>query len=61
VIGGAIGVGSISLADVTSMTADIVAAFVGPALVVKTGRSMDQVLAVHSTVRSNRRIAPTVS
>ena len=38
-IGTTVGIGSISLADMTSMTGDAIAAFVGPALGVKGGRS----------------------
>ena len=49
--------GSISVADMTAITGDTIAAFVGPALGVKHGASLAQVLARHPTVRSDRRIA----
>jgi dienelactone hydrolase len=60
-IGGVSGIGLISLADMTSTNADMISGFVGPALGVKGGGSLDQALAIHSTVRSDRRIAPAVS
>jgi hypothetical protein len=53
--------GSISVADMTAITGDTIAAFVGPALGVEHGASLDQVLARHPTVRSDRRIAAGVS
>jgi dienelactone hydrolase len=56
-IGGAT-VGSISVEDMTAMTGDTIAAFAGPALGVKNGSSLDQVLARHPAIRSERRIAP---
>jgi len=59
-IGGAT-VGSISVEDMTTMTGDTIAAFAGPALGVKNGNSLDQVLARHPAIRSERRIAPTRS
>ena len=59
-IGGAT-VGSISVEDMTTMTGDTIAAFAGPALGVKNGSSLDQVLARHPAIRSERRIAPTRS
>lgn len=59
-IGGAT-VGSISIQDMTTMTDDTIAAFAGPALGVKNGSSLDQVLTRHPAIRSERRIAPTRS
>lgn len=47
VLGGAGGMGSISLADMTSMTGDAISAFVAPALGMEAGRSLDAVLAAH--------------
>lgn len=55
VLGGAGGMGSISLADMTSMTGDAISAFVAPALGVETGRSVDAVLAGHP--RLSRSVA----
>jgi predicted dienelactone hydrolase len=54
-LGGAT-VGSISVADMTAMTGDTIAAFVGPALGVKDGRSLNDVLAAHRGIRQERRI-----
>jgi hypothetical protein len=59
-IGGA-SVGSASTADMTAMTGDLISAFVGPSLGVVDGSSLDQVIARHSTIRSDRRIAPQPS
>ena len=59
-IGGAT-VGSISVEDMTTMTGDTIAAFAGPALGVKNGSSLDQVIARHPAIRSDRRIAPKPS
>jgi dienelactone hydrolase len=59
-IGGAT-VGSISVQDMTTMTDDTIAAFVGPTLGVKNGSSLDQILARHPTIRAERRVAPTPS
>jgi hypothetical protein len=50
--------GSISVAAMTAMTGDTIAAFVGPALGVKGGRSLNDVLAAHPGVRLDRRTAP---
>jgi predicted dienelactone hydrolase len=50
-------VGSISVAAMTAMTGDTNAAFVGPALGVKGGRSLNDVLAAHPGIRLERRIA----
>jgi len=44
-------VGSISLAAMTAMTGDTIAAFVGPALGVERGSTLDDVLAAHPGVR----------
>jgi dienelactone hydrolase len=54
VIGPATGIGSISLADMTSMTGDTISAFVGPALGVNNGPGMP----LHPTVRLDRLITP---
>jgi hypothetical protein len=59
-IGGAT-VGSVSVQDMTAMTDDTIAAFAGPALGVKNGSSLDQVIAGHPAIRSERRIAPKSS
>jgi predicted dienelactone hydrolase len=56
VIGPATGIGSISLADMTSMTGDTISAFVGPALGVNNARR----IALHPTVRMDRLIAPHI-
>lgn len=53
--------GSISVADMTATTGDTISAFVDAALGVKNGISLDQVIARHPSIRSNRRIAPTAS
>jgi dienelactone hydrolase len=50
-------VGSISIAAMTAMTGDTIAAFVGPALGVKGGRSLNAVLAADPGIRLERRIA----
>ena len=50
-IGTSIGIGSISLADMTSMTGDAISAFVGPALGVKGGHTLGEVLADHPGIR----------
>jgi len=55
-LGGA-GFGPISVADMTVMTGDAISAFVSPALDGRNGRSIDQVLASHPTVRSELRVA----
>jgi dienelactone hydrolase len=49
--------GSISVAAMTATTADTISAFVGPALGVKGERSLNDVLAAHSRIRLERRIA----
>jgi hypothetical protein len=56
-IGAPIGVGPISLAEMTSMTADSISAFVRPALGIKSVRSLDEVVAGHPGIRSETRIA----
>ena len=56
-VGGAT-VGSISTADMTAMTGDMISAFVGPALGVTNGTSLDQVISRHPAIRSDRRLAP---
>jgi dienelactone hydrolase len=57
-IGGVAGTGSISLADMTSMSGDMISAFVAPALGFKNGRSLKQIVARHAAIRFDRRIAP---
>jgi predicted dienelactone hydrolase len=51
-IGTTLGMGSISLTDMTSMTGDTIAAFVGPALGIENGDSLGDVLASHPSIRS---------
>jgi hypothetical protein len=46
-VGTRLGIGSTSLADMTSMTGDAIAAFVGPALGVTGGRTVGEVVASH--------------
>ena len=53
-IGPATGIGSISLADMTSMTGDTISAFVGPAL------GVNRRIVRHPTVRVDRLIAPLI-
>lgn len=50
-------VGSVSVADMTMMTGDAISAFISPALGGRNGRSLDQVLAGHPAVHSERRVA----
>ena len=57
-LGSTAGAGSISAADMTSMTGDAISAFVGPALGVEPDRSIDQALGRHPAIRAERRIAP---
>jgi dienelactone hydrolase len=57
VIGPGTGIGSISLADMTSMTSDTISAFIGPALGVNNGHR----IALHPTIRMDRLITPQVS
>ncbi len=57
-LGSTAGAGSISAADMTSMTGDTISAFVGPALGAGPDRSIDQALSRHSSIRAERRIAP---
>jgi dienelactone hydrolase len=54
VVGPATGIGSISLADMTSMTGDTISAFVGPAL----GVNNEPRMPLHPTVRMDRLITP---
>jgi dienelactone hydrolase len=54
---GGAAVGSISVADMTAATGDTISAFIGPALGVKDGRSLNDVLAAHPGIRLERRIA----
>jgi predicted dienelactone hydrolase len=53
--------GSISVADMTAMTGEVISAFVSPALGGRNGRSLDQVLVRHPTVRSELRVATEVT
>ena len=55
-VGTTLGMGSISLADMTSMTGDTISAFVGPALGIKSGRSLVEVIVGHPGIRSESRI-----
>jgi hypothetical protein len=45
----------------TAVTGDTISAFVGPALGVKNRIRLDQVIARHPSIRSERRIAPKPS
>lgn len=58
---GGMAYGALSVPDMTLMTGDAIAAFVGPALGVRTGATLDHVLARHSAIRSDRRIGPKLS
>jgi dienelactone hydrolase len=49
-VGARLGIGSTSLADMTSMTGDAIAAFVGPALGVASGRTLGEVVASHPSI-----------
>ncbi len=49
--------GSISVADMTVMTGDVISAFASPSLGGRNGRSLDQVLVSHPTVHSELRVA----
>jgi hypothetical protein len=60
-MGGVAGIGSSSLADMTSMTGDTISAFVGPALGAKGGPTLTQDLARHPGVQLDHRIAPKIS
>jgi predicted dienelactone hydrolase len=53
--------GSISVADMTAMTGDTIAAFVGPALGVTQVETLNQVLVRHPSIRSDRRIVAEAS
>jgi len=53
--------GSISVADMTATTGDTISAFVGPALGVKRGRSLSEVLAAHPAIESLRRLPAKAS
>jgi dienelactone hydrolase len=50
-------VGSIPIKDMTATTGDTISAFVGPALGVKGGPSLNDVLAAHPGLRLDRRLA----
>lgn len=60
-LAGGVTFGSISTADMTAMTGDTVSAFVGPALGVENGSSLDQVLSRHRSIQLERRVAPIPS
>jgi dienelactone hydrolase len=53
-VGTRLGIGSTSLADMTSMTGDMIAAFVGPALGMKSQRPLGEVVASHPSIRLTR-------
>ena len=53
--------GSVSAAEMTVMTGDAISAFVSPALGGRNGRSLDQVLVSHPTLRSNLRVTAQVA
>jgi predicted dienelactone hydrolase len=55
-IGAVAGVGPLSLADMTTMTGDTISAFVSPALGIKSGRTLNDVLASHPDIRSASRV-----
>lgn len=57
-LGNTTGAGSISAADMTSMTADAISAFVGPALGAGHDLTIDQALGRHSAISAQARIAP---
>ena len=56
VVGSEAGMGSISLADMTTMTGDAISAFVAPALGVGGERSLDEAVASHPGIRSEARV-----
>jgi hypothetical protein len=55
-VGSAAGAGSISVADMTAMTGDMISAFVAPALGVAHVQTFDQVLHGRTAIRSEREI-----
>jgi predicted dienelactone hydrolase len=55
-VGAAGGIGSISLADMTTMTGDAISAFGAPSLGVRAERSVDEVVARHPGIRSESRV-----
>jgi len=57
-LGSTTGSGTISAADMTSMTADTISAFVGPVLGAGTAPSIDKALGRDSSIHAERRIAP---
>jgi predicted dienelactone hydrolase len=50
------GMGSISLADMTTMTGDAISAFVAPALGVRSATSLAEVVVSHPSIRSESRV-----
>lgn len=55
-LGAAGGMGSISLADMTTTTGDAISAFVAPSLGVRAERSVEEVVAGHPSIRSESRV-----
>jgi hypothetical protein len=60
-LGGVAGIGSVSVTDMTVMTGDAISAFVSPVLGGGNGRSLEQVLASHTGIRSNLRVTAEVA
>jgi predicted dienelactone hydrolase len=58
---GSVASGSQSVATMTAITGDTIAAFVGPTLGVKNIRSLNDVLIAHPTLTAVRRVAPKAS
>lgn len=58
-LGNVAGYGTISVADMTPLTADLIAAFVGPYLGEPSQLTIDQALAAHPSVVVDRRIVAT--
>jgi hypothetical protein len=56
-VGGVLGAGAIPVADMTSMTADSIAAFVGPVPGATGAPNLDEVLRRHSAIRVDRSVA----
>jgi dienelactone hydrolase len=59
-VGAAGGIGSVSLADMTTMTGDAISAFVAPALGLATERSLDDVVAGHPGIRADSGVVSEV-
>lgn len=58
---GSMAFGALSVPDMTLMDGDAISAFVGPVLGVRSGPTLDDVLAHHSAIRSERRIPSKLS